>query len=184
MSLYTGKGDNGTTKLFDAAPGVRASKASPIFEALGACDELNTTVGWAKVIAGELRVGERSCAEILHEVQDHLFTLQAELAGAEKAISKESVEQAEATIHAIEAELPEITTFLVPGGTELSARLDMARALSRRAERRVVAVHESGERVMGEQSLRYANRLSSLLYSLVRLENHRKEVGESAPRYR
>ena len=93
MALFTGKGDGGTTKLFDSEPGKRASKASPIFECLGILDELNTLVGWCKAGCPEdLVVQERRMKMILHDVQDHLFTLQAEVAGAPKSVPLSSVE--------------------------------------------------------------------------------------------
>lgn len=184
MALFTGKGDGGTTKLFDSEPGKRASKSSPIFECLGMLDELNTLVGWCKagspddftVIGQKLRL-------VLHDVQDHLFTLQAEVAGAPKSIPHSSVEMLGVFIHKIEAEMPPITTFLVPGATELSARLDIARAVARRTERRLVSLHESGERAVTESSRAYANRLSSLLYALTRFVNHSFGVEEKPPSY-
>ncbi len=185
MALFTGKGDGGTTKLFDSEPGKRASKASPIFECLGMLDELNTLVGWCKAECPEdLMVQERTIKIILHDVQDHLFTLQAEVAGAQKSVPLSSVEMLGVMINRIEAEMPPIKTFLVPGGTELSARLDIARAIARRAERRLVTLHESGERIVSESSRAYANRLSSLLYALTRLVNHRAGVSENPPSYK
>ena len=184
MSLFTGKGDKGTSKLFDTPSGVRVSKAAVVFEALGTLDELNTFIGWTKVAAKESSVEGVLMADVLHDVQDHIFTLQAEIAGAPKSIPEESVASLELIITAIENALPPITTFLVPGGTELSARLDMSRALSRRVERVLVRLQESGERELGEHSMRYANRLSSLLYALVRFVNHQAEAKESAPKYK
>ena len=83
-ALYTGKGDGGTTKLFDSPQGVRVSKSSPIFEALGMLDELNTLTGWCKVACGTVAFQGRLYESILREVQDHLFTIQAEVAGAAK----------------------------------------------------------------------------------------------------
>jgi len=184
MALFTGKGDGGTTKLFDSEPGKRASKSSPIFECLGMLDELNTLVGWCKAGCPEdLIVQERRMKMILHDVQDHLFTLQAEVAGAPKSVPLSSVEMLGVLINRIEGEMPPIKTFLVPGGTELSARLDIARAVARRAERRLVTLHESGERLVSESSRAYANRLSSLLYALTRLTNHRAGVEEKSPNY-
>ncbi len=201
MAFFTGKGDKGTTKLFDTPSGARVLKSSPIFECLGQLDELNTIVGWCKVeaqgkrqIKGKSGVrdlktsdnwfGKRNIAEILHEVQDYLFTIQAEVAGAPKSVPEESVEALSILINAIEKELPEIKTFLVPGGTEFSARLDIARALSRRAERRLVTLHESGERSIAESSRAYVNRLSSLFYALTRLANHLAGIVEKPPSYR
>ena len=185
MALFTGKGDKGTTKLFDSAPGQRVSKSSPIFECLGQLDELNTVVGWVKVECPEnFDVVGRKGKELLHEVQDHLFTIQAEAAGAPKSVPQASVEALSNLINTIEKELPEIKSFLILGGTELSARLDIARAISRRTERRLVTLHESGERTISESSRAYSNRLSSLFYALARLTNHRAGFIEKPPFYR
>lgn len=187
MTLFTGKGDRGTTKLFDTPKGERVSKSSPVFECLGQLDELNTLVGWCKVKAVDMRqqaIGNREIPQVLHEIQDHLFTIQAEVAGAGKSVSQESVDNLSEIINAIEGELPEIKTFLVPGANELSARLDIARAVSRRAERRLIILHESGERTISESSRAYGNRLSSLFYALARLASHRAGVVEQPPSYR
>jgi len=120
----------------------------------------------------------------LLDVQDHLFTLQAEVAGAPKSISQNSIDSMNTLIGEIEKSLPEVKSFLVPGGTEFSARLDIARAVSRRVERRLVQLHESGERTISDPSRAYANRLSSLFYALVRLENHRAGISERPPNYK
>lgn len=186
MALYTGKGDDGASSLFDSPKGVRTPKSDPLFEALGTCDELTSVVGWVKAHAKEETVdvlGE-PLAKVLHGVQDVLFTIQAELAGAPKTVPETDVRAVEARIHFIEKTLPPITTFLVPGATELSARLDVARTLARRVERRVVSVHEAGVRSVGEGSRRYLNRLSSLFYALVRYVNHMSGAEENAPAYR
>lgn len=183
MALYTGKGDKGTTKLFDSKSGERVSKGSLIFEALGTVDELNTVVGWCR--AGcvlDWLAGEKTVGDILLDVQHHLFTIQAELAGAPKHIPLKNVRELENRIAAIEATLPEITTFFVPGGNELSARLDIARTVARRAERRLVDLHEN-EKKLSQHTLTYANRLSSLLYALVRFVNERSGEAEQAPKY-
>src|SRR3989338_2731230 len=185
MALFTGKGDGGTTKLFDTPSCVRVAKSSPIFECLGQLDELNTLAGWCKVaIPEDFLVEERQCREILHDVQNHIFTIQAEVAGAKKSIPQASVETISTLINAIEKELPEIKTFFVPGGTELSARLDITRAVARRAERRIVMLQESGERIISESSRAYSNSLSSLFYALTRLVNHRAGITEIPPEYK
>jgi cob(I)alamin adenosyltransferase len=185
MSFFTGKGDGGTTKLFDSKQGERHTKTSPIFECLGNLDELNGLTGWCRVACPEhLAVGERAVKGILRDVQDHLFTIQAEVAGAQKSIPQSSVEMLGELITRIERSLPEVTSFLVPGGTEFSARLDIARAVSRRVERRMLALHESGERELSASSRAYANRLSSLFYALTRLENDAEKVAEEPPHYK
>ena len=185
MSFFTGKGDQGTTKLFDTKSGVRVSKSSPIFETLGMLDELNTLVGWCKIACpDDFFADGRLVKERLHEVQDCLFTIQAEVAGVPKNVPQSNTEALGTFINTIEKELPEIKTFLVPGGVELSSRFDITRAVSRRVERRLVSLHESGDREISESSRAYTNRLSSLLYALTRLTNHRAGIKETAPHYK
>lgn len=185
MAFYTGKGDDGTSKLFDSGPGKRLTKSSPVFETLGMYDELGSLVGWCKAACTDEHVfEERTLKIILHDVQDHLFTLQAEVAGAAKSIPLSSVEHLGELIKRIENALPPVTSFLLAGGTELSSRLDVARAVARRAERRLVNLHESGERLVSESSRAYANRLSSLLYALTRFVNNRAGAPEEPPQYK
>jgi len=183
MVLYTGKGDDGTTKLFSTKAGERVSKNDPVFEALGTVDELNTIVGWCRSACSvDWFVADKSIGAILLDVQHHLFTIQAELAGAKKSIPAKNVREIEGSIIVIEEKLPEITTFFVPGGNELSSRLDIARAVSRRAERTLVALNGSDVK-LSENTLTYANRLSSLLYALVRFVNHNVDTEEKPPEY-
>jgi cob(I)alamin adenosyltransferase len=182
-NLFTGKGDTGTTTLF-GCNGARVSKSDPIFEALGMLDELNTIVGWCVVACPSHFVAEdKPVATLLSDVQDHLFTIQAEVAGADKAVPLSHVEDMSDLIDAIGEKLPEIKTFLVPGGTELASRLDIARAVSRRVERRVIAIHESHERSTSEGSRAYLNRLSSFFFALGRLANQESRRAEYPPRY-
>ena len=189
--LYTGKGDGGTTKTFDAAPGVRISKASELPEALGALDELNAFLGFAKMRARALGdftvpVGskKRPASAILRSVQETLFIAQAEVAGAEKKVGKRKVTDVEKVIAAIESQIAPVTAFSIAGGTELSAMLDFARTISRRTERRIVAVHEGGHRKVSEHTRAYLNRLSSLLFALARYANHAAGIAEEHPSYR
>ena len=184
-AFYTGKGDGGTTKLFDTPSGQRVTKTSPIFEALGMLDELNGLTGWCKAECPEdFEVVGRKGKTVLRDVQDHLFTIQAEVAGAPgKSVPQQSVERLGEFIKQIESSLPPVTSFLVPGGTELSARLDITRAVSRRVERRLVGLHESGEREISASSRAYANRLSSLFYALTRFANNLEGAEESPPTY-
>lgn len=183
MAFFTGKGDGGSSKLFDSEKGKRVTKAAPVFECLGQLDELNSLVGWCKAASGDLVCEAQKMKMILHDVQNHLFTIQAEVAGAQKSVPLSSVEHLGVLIKGIEASLPPVTSFLVAGGTELSSRLDVARAVSRRAERRLIALHESGEREVSASSRAYANRLSSLLYALTRFVNHSAGVEEKPPEY-
>lgn len=184
MALFTGKGDRGDTGLFGSKQ--RVSKSSAVAEALGTLDECNSFLGLCKAAAREKAFvfDKRGTAEMVHDVQDHLFTAQAEVAGADKHIPAESVRALEHLINAIEKELPPIKSFLVSGATETSAWFDVARTLARRAERRVVAVHEEGSRPIHEHTRAYLNRLSSLLYALARLANHHAGIYEKPPDYK
>ena len=188
MALYTGKGDGGTTKVFDSKD--RIPKSSELPEALGSLDELNSFVGLAKVRARQVQdsgvsIGGKACStsEILFTVQETLFIIQAEVAGAGKSVEEAKVKWVEAVIHAIEKEIPPITTFTIAGGTELAALLDVARTLARRAERRVVAVENTGARALSASTRAYLNRLSSLLFALARLANFKSGIKEESPSY-
>lgn len=183
--LYTGKGDDGTTKTFGRCD-QRISKSSAVAEALGALDEVNSFLGVVKVRvdAAGIVFGDMPYAKILHTVQQNLFTIQAEVAGADKHIAEEKVREVEAIVNGIEAELPPIKTFFISGGTELAALLDVARTSARRAERRVVAAHEEGKTPVGKETLAYLNRLSSLLYAMARQANYKSGITEEPPSYR
>lgn len=196
--LYTKKGDAGTTSTFTG----KISKSSVLSDALGSLDEVNSYIGLSKVTAFESGFRIRSSVPsthlgsshdrkrgvlfgaVLDEVQQNLFIIQAEVAGAPKHIRKSKVTKVEKVIAQIEADLPPIRTFSIPGGSELSARLDVARTIARRTERAVVAVAESGERTFGASTLAYMNRLSSLLFALARLANVRYGIKDSAPTYK
>lgn len=184
--LFTGKGDDGTTKVFDTESGKRISKSSLVSEALGSLDEVNSFLGLCKVESEKhtLKADGKSFSDIVHKVQENLFIIQAELAGAEKTIDEKKLREMEELINVIEKELPPITTFFISGGTELAARFDVARTFARRAERRVVGVVDVGERKVGKWSLAYLNRLSSLLYALARLSNRKFGIVEQPPRYK
>jgi cob(I)alamin adenosyltransferase len=184
--FYTGKGDKGTTKLFDTnEPEKRVPKSSCNIESLGALDELNSFCGMVKVEAEKagLEAGSQKMSEIVEIVQNNLFTIQAEVAGSDKRIGENKTEEMEAVIDAIEESLPPVRSFLISGGTELTARLDFARTLARRAERKVVALVNSGERKVGEDTLAYLNRLSSLFYALARFSNAKSGIKEKPPTY-
>ena len=159
--LYTRKGDNGKTGTFGCNQ--KISKSSAITEALGSLDEANSYLGICKS-----KVSDQKTKDIIHDVQNDLFIIQAQVAGAEKKISEGKVKILEEIIGNIEKELPPIKTFLVPGANEISAHFDFARTLARRAERRVVAVHEENLATIDPETLTYLNRLSSLLYAFAR----------------
>jgi len=180
--LYTDTGDDGTTKLFHCDQ-QRISKSSEIPEALGALDELNAFLGFVKVRA----VAEPLIFDVLREAQETLFIIQAEIGGVERKIGANAVKDVEELIGKIEKEIPPITGFSISGGTELSALLDVARTLARRAERRLVAVKDKMDKSdlskISSETLAYMNRLSSLLFALARLANHLAGISEELPHY-
>ena len=174
--LYTRKGDGGTTKTFGCDQ--RVSKSSAIAEALGSLDEINSFLGLIKVKAGG------DVAETIDRIQQDLFIIQAELAGAPKTIAEEKVKWLESIIDGIEKTLPPIKTFFVSGGVELATLSDVARTIARRAERRVIGVVDEGKIKIGKDTLAYLNRLSSVLYAFARNFNHLANIKEEAPQYK
>lgn len=173
--LYTGNGDYGTTGLW--GDGNRYEKDSPMFHALGSLDELNSFLGICKH-----KTSHRSIIKNLEKIQHHLFIIQAELAGSNKQILDTHIISMEVLIESIDDILPPITTFLLPGGTEISAYLDYGRTLARRAERDVIAVTRLKE--ISQESKTYLNRLSTLLYALARYMNYVHQATETPPNYK
>ena len=178
--IYTKTGDDGTTGLLF---GGRVSKADPVPEACGTLDEAVAALGLARALAGE-----PAFEEGMLQVQRELFVLGADLATnpAERArlepgvslVTPEMVSRLETWIDELVLAHPLPQAFIVPGANPVSATLDVARGIVRRAERRVVDVRDSGAHV-NEAVLRYLNRLSDLLFVLARIE-----AGEAEPRSR
>ncbi len=185
IMLYTRKGDAGTTKDFKSGLGKRKSKSSCQTETLGALDELNSFLGLIKVKSAGMtwKVQGKSPAEIIHWIQNCLFSVQAETAGADKKVGQEKVNAMEEMIDEIEKELPPIKTFFISGGTELAALFDISRTIARKAERRAVAAGEKKEISLDPTTLAFLNRLSSLMYALARLTNHKSGIKEVPPNY-
>jgi cob(I)alamin adenosyltransferase len=159
--IYTGGGDRGETSLGD---GSRVPKTDPRVEAVGQVDELNSLVGWALAAEG--------APELLVRVQNELFDLGADLATPDSGsrprlrVSQEQVERLESECDAANAVLEPLKSFVLPGGSELAARLYVARAVCRRAERAVLRVDGVSPLVAV-----YLNRLSDLLFILARAAN-------------
>lgn len=170
MKIYTRKGDDGSTGLWY---GGRVGKASGRPDAYGSVDEAASALGLARAEAD--RDGELY-ADILR-IQNELFVAAAELATApeaaerlEEGVSKvtdEMIERLEADIDRYMDRVDLPPKFVIPGGTELSARLDVARTAVRRAERRVSALKDSGD-LADETVLTYLNRASDAVYAMAR----------------
>jgi cob(I)alamin adenosyltransferase len=170
VKIYTRKGDDGTTGLWY---GGRVPKHDGRPEAYGSVDEAASALGLARAIAD--RDGELY-ADILR-VQNELFIAGAELATAPEAagrleagvskLTSAMVERLEADIDRYMERVDLPPKFVIPGGSELSARLDVARAAVRRAERRVAALKDAGE-LVDETVVTYLNRLSDALFAMAR----------------
>jgi cob(I)alamin adenosyltransferase len=183
--LYTGFGDKGTTTLFNCQQG-RISKSANIVEALGAVDELNAYLGIIKVSAEnkQIKLGKFLYSTLINEIQQTLFVIQAEIAGSQMTVQKSSLNKIEKVITAIADVLPPIKSFTVSGGSILSAELDYGRTLTRRVERRIIAVtEEEGSKKMGSITLSYLNRLSSVLFAMSRYANFVLSIPEEHPKY-
>lgn len=187
--LYTKKGDGGTTRLFDCPQGKRVSKSDLVFEVLGTFDELNSSLGYAKVLSKKsqdsLSIGERkvSYREIVETLQQGLFCIQAELGGSDIHVTKKHTLYLEKVMQEVETLLPPIKSFIIPGGGETGAYLDIGRTVARRAERHLVLLRLKGERVVSDESIAFMNRLSSVLYALARFANYQKGYLEKKPDY-
>ena len=183
--LYTRKGDNGTTKTFSCDQ--RISKSSIIAEALGSLDEINSYLGLCKIKAQKEKLqlpDGSSVAKEVHKMQENLFIIQAEIAGSKMSITEEKIKELEKIIDAVEEELPPIKSFFISGGTKLAVLFDIARTVARRAERRVIGVENEGKININDFSKAYLNRLSSVLYALARLSNHKFGIKEDSPDYK
>lgn len=187
--LYTKKGDGGTTKLFDCPQGVRVSKSDFAFEVLGTLDEINSSLGFAKVLAEKSGIDitfqgkAMSYVEILEKLQENLFSIQGEVAGADTHIKMDSVTFEEEVIDEIEKTLTPINSFIISGGTELGAYLDVCRTIARKSERYLVTLKEKNERKINDESMIFMNRLSSILYALARYANQQNNIKEKGPSY-
>ncbi len=177
MKIYTRTGDTGETALFD---GARVSKADPRVEAYGDIDELNASIGWALATALDDEI--RSMLSI---IQRDLFVIGGRLADpghkvanrvTKAVMGQPDIERLEAWIDMVDATVPPLRRFILPGGMPGAAALHMARSVCRRAERRMVAL---GPDAFESELLVYVNRLSDLLFVMARAVNRRAGEGET-----
>src|SRR6201996_5480204 len=172
VKIYMRKGDDGTTSLWY---GGRVAKDSPRTEAYGTFDEASSALGVARALATADGADELA-ADILR-LQDDLFVAGAELATAPEAaerledgisrVTEEMVDWAEALIDRYMAEVELPPKFVIPGGNQLSAQLDVARTVIRRAERRISTLAEAGELAI-PTVVQFVNRASALAYAMAR----------------
>ena len=170
IKIYTRKGDDGTTGLWY---GGRVAKSDPRPEAYGSVDEAGAALGLCRAAAG----ADPDLQDDLLRLQTGLFVAGAELATAPEAaarlepgvskVTPEMVERLEEDIDRYMGRVDLPPKFVIPGGSELSARLDVARTVLRRAERRVVELKLAGE-LADETVLRYLNRASDAVWAMAR----------------
>ncbi len=172
VKIYTRKGDCGRTGL---RGGARVEKTDLRVEACGALDELNAALG---VVVAQTELD--ALATIVRDLQDIVFALGAEIAAAggqppgSSSLPADVVQRLEATIDEYDAVLPELTAFILPGGTAAAANLHVARAVCRRAERAIVAVN--ARHSLPADVLACINRMSDLLFVLARWANRQADV--------
>ena len=165
--IYTRTGDDGTSGLVD---GSRVSKASALMAAIGDVDEANSLIGVAAVLAeGDMRAR-------LTVIQNDMFDLGADIATPDAPVEwtplrviASQVERLEAEIDAMNEHIAPLTSFVLPGGSNLAAALHVARAASRRAERSAVAANAQAP--LNPQALAFINRLSDWLFVAARAAN-------------
>lgn len=181
--IYTRQGDHGATSL---TGGQRTAKDDLRIEAYGTVDELNAFLGCARVTLSELiaewpRLGQ--LATIVHRVQHELFnlgsvlsTLPSDIHPKQPRVTETEVRQLEHEIDELNAQLPTLRSFVLPGGSRLNAELHVCRTVCRRAERLVVALSHRED--VSEDALHYLNRLSDAMFVWSRWVNHVLGAGE------
>ena len=167
--IYTRGGDGGETSLGD---GARVSKQHPLIRAFGAVDEVNSLVGLALAALDLPPVLREGLAPIQNELFDLGGDLSVPISDTRKQrtrVRDDQVARLERLCDELNEPLPGLTSFVLPGGTDAAARLHVARAACRRAERETLAAHE--ELGVNPAALRYLNRLSDLLFIAARAAN-------------
>ena len=170
--LYTKFGDLGETSLLY---GGRVSKNNLHTEAYGITDEAVSAMGLARATTDDPRV-----KDVLRDLQRELFTIAAELATEPdkyelfqqhfQPVTQEMVSNLEATIDKLEEDVEMPNVFILPGGSPSSAAIDLARCIIRTAERRVVALRESGK-LTNDLIITYLNRIGDLLFVVARYQD-------------
>lgn len=172
MSIYTKTGDKGQTSIFG---GKRVSKADAQVEAYGAVDEATCFIGLAHEA-----LDDAPTKKFITDIQLNLYKIMAYLSGAplKGKELEDHIAVFEKEIDSITSALPKLTRFILPQGSEATARLHTARAMIRSAERRVVAYISTKEKQTEEDliSVQYLNRLSDLFFMLARKFSHDEKV--------
>ncbi len=170
MSIYTRTGDTGTTALFG---GKRVLKCEELVDVYGSLDELNS---WIGVIAAQIDVPD--VKKFLSTIQSDLFTVGSVMAGWKGSLDMlpGRVKEMEARIDELDKTLPEITNFILPGGSPLGSLTHITRSICRRVERQTVAL--SQKQSVDSRIIQYLNRLSDLFFMFARFINNESHVEE------
>jgi len=174
VGIYTKTGDKGTTSLVG---GVRIAKTDIQVEAYGTIDELNANISVAQKMATVC-----STKQLLDSIQFQLFFIGAELASPDlnvtatnqQQVGEEDIKALEDAIDSAMSKVPALHSFVLPGSSASGSQMHLARAVSRRAERCVLAVNEV--KPVRPELMKYLNRLSDALYALARLEDHENQI--------
>ena len=175
MKIYTRRGDGGETTVIG---GRVVAKDDARIEATGEIDELNSVLGIVIAFSDDSELKER-----LSKIQRTLFVVGSDLATPEgekiaiPRLSPQKVNEIEEMIDKLDAELPKITSFVLPGGSRTASLMHLARVICREAERKVVALKR--QEGVNDAIPVYLNRLSDLLFVLARSINYRKKVPET-----
>jgi len=179
MTIYTKKGDKGRTSL---GSGVRVWKDSRRVDAYGTIDELNALLG---VIESDLSLITKKYSKYLREIvitiQNDLFCVGSYLSNPANSdlvshLAKNTTEF-ESQIDEMTAKLPELENFILPGGSSVGANLQLARAVSRRAERKLVTLIKREK--VNSNVVQYINRLSDLFFTMSRFANYKENKKET-----
>ncbi|NOY30333.1 MAG: cob(I)yrinic acid a,c-diamide adenosyltransferase [Planctomycetes bacterium] len=174
MKIYTRTGDQGSTGLFG---GGRVAKCDLRICACGALDELNAMLGAARSMGVSPRIDD-----ILKLLQNRMFDLGAELASPQardrgtQFLQEADVAELESFIDSLEETLPELKAFILPGGSQATSFLHIARSVCRRAEREMVALAQTAE--LRDTLIKYVNRASDLLFVLARTANAEAKIDD------
>lgn len=167
MPIYTRTGDKGKTSLFD---GTRVLKSHVRVEAYGTIDELNSMIGAA---ISHLKSPNKKLKTELEKIQHDLLDIGSALATPDPLPViglKDRSKEFEKLIDSLTKKMPELTRFILPGGSKAASFLHVARTITRRAERQLVALMQTEE--IDHAIVVYINRLSDLLFTAARFENH------------
>jgi len=175
--FFTGVGDHGEVVIGKN----KISKADPVFDVLGLCDEVNVLCGYASVeVSGETK-------KYLLRIQELLFMIQAEIAsiifgGDVARIKEKHTKELEVMIGWCDEQIPPIKNFIIPGGSEASLRVELVRVRAREFERALIKI-EHAHLISNELKI-FTNRLSSVFFAFARYENKKRGIREFSPQYK